>query len=96
MPNPETVRDREKESQFMFMVQTGLLVKYAADPGDGTAPLCRPAWAVEHLEEAFRFAPLIPPDITAAEAATAYLCLVIDSSLLTDEQRELVGILTNS
>lgn len=63
----------DRESQFIAMVQTAIIAKYVSDPGDGTALLCRPMWAIEHLEDAFKVAPTIPPDITPREAAEAFV-----------------------
>ena len=62
-----------REQQFILMVQTALITKYACDPGDGTVPLARPMWSIEHMEDAFRVAPTIPPDITPKEAAEAFI-----------------------
>ncbi len=55
------------------MVQTAILTKYICDPGDSSAPMTRPMWSIEHMEDAYKVASHIPPDITAAEAAEAFV-----------------------
>ena len=64
----------DKRAQFITMVQTALLVKYATeDVRDHTAPLARPMWAVSHLEDAFAVAENLHPDVSAREAAEAFI-----------------------
>lgn len=62
-----------KADQFLMLVQTAIITKYACDPGDGTVPMARPMWAIEHLNDAFKVADRIPPDITPFEAAEAFV-----------------------
>jgi hypothetical protein len=62
-----------RESQFLMLVQTAIITKYATDPGDGSAPMCRPMWSIEHMDDAFKVAGSIPPDVTAKEAAEAFI-----------------------
>jgi hypothetical protein len=63
----------EKREQFIRMVQTAILTKYVCDPGDGTSPMSRPMWSLDHMADAYKVASHIPPDITALEAAEAFV-----------------------
>jgi hypothetical protein len=63
----------EKADEFITMVQTAILTKYICEPGDGTCPMARPMWSIGHMEDAFRVACSIPPDISAREAAEAFV-----------------------
>lgn len=65
----------DKKSQFITMVQTGLLVHYIKKASDN-APGYR-EWAIDHLEEAYRTADIIPADVSPADAAKAFLNLVL-------------------
>jgi hypothetical protein len=76
----------DKITQFILMVQTALLTKYVCDPGDGSAPMCRPMWAIEHMEDAFKVAPCIPPDVTAREAAEAFTRWVFHTPREPDDE----------
>ena len=76
----------EKSTQFMMMVQTALLTRYASDPTGGSTPICRSMWAIEHMEEAFRFATCIPGDVTAREAAEAFIRWVFREPLEDDDK----------
>jgi hypothetical protein len=64
---------QEKANQFITMVQTAVLAKYISDPGDGSSPMSRPMWSIVDMEHAFVVASTIPPDITAREAAEAFV-----------------------
>jgi hypothetical protein len=74
----------EKKAQFITMVQTGLLVHYIKKAGD-KAPGYR-EWAIDHLEEAYRVADIIPFHVTPADAAKAFLNLVLMD--ITPEERK--------
>jgi hypothetical protein len=63
----------DKADQFIKLVETAVLTKYICDPGDGTVPMARPMWAIEHMDDAYKVASRIPPDITAREAAEAFV-----------------------
>lgn len=83
---------QEAQSQFITMVQTGLIIRYnSADPSDGS--LSRSLWAIEHLEDAYKLAPHIPADVSSREAAEAFLTWVFDSSKLTDDDKAILSIL---
>ena len=84
-----------EQNQFITMVQTALIVRYSADPGDAGAPLTSPVWVIEHLESAYRFAPMIPKDVTPAEAAEAFVTWVVDQTKLTEDDRTILSILIN-
>jgi hypothetical protein len=64
---------QDKAAQFITMVQTAVLTKYVCDPGGRTVPMARPMWSIQHMEDAFAVASSIPPDITAREAAEAFV-----------------------
>jgi hypothetical protein len=64
---------QQKADQFITMVQTAVLTRYICDPGDGTVPMARPMWSIQHMEDAYAVASSIPPDITAREAAEAFV-----------------------
>lgn len=63
----------DKADQFIKLVETAVLTKYICDPGDGTVPMARPMWAIGHMDDAYKVASRIPPDITAREAAEAFV-----------------------
>lgn len=65
--------NKEKRQQFITMVQTAVITRYVCEPGDGSAPIARPMWSVQHMEDAFAVAANIPPDITAREAAESFV-----------------------
>ncbi len=67
------ISPEEKREQFLRMVQTAVLTKYICDPGDGTSPMSRAMWSIEHMTDAYKVATHIPPDITATEAAEAFV-----------------------
>ena len=52
----------EKTTQFITMVQTALLIKYANDPIDRS--LARPIAAMQHLQTAYDVAGNIPAEVT--------------------------------
>jgi hypothetical protein len=74
----------DKKLQFITMVQTGLLVHYIKKAGE-KAPGYR-EWAIDHLEEAYRIAHIIPGDVSPANAAKAFLNLVLMD--ITPEERK--------
>jgi hypothetical protein len=76
----------DREAQFITMVQTAIITKSVCDPGDGTAPLCRPMWAIEHLEDAFKVASSIPPDVTPKEAAEAFVRWIFHAKEEPDDE----------
>ena len=83
----------EKQQQFITMVQTAIITKYVCDPGDGSAPITRPMWTIQHMENAFQVAKNIPSDVTAREAAEAFISWVYDQPLTEDEKTILQIIL---
>jgi hypothetical protein len=83
----------DRTSQFIAMVQTALITKYACDPGDGSAPMTRPMWAIEHMEAAFHVAAAIPHDVTAREAAEAFIRWAFHAPLEEDDKTILQIIL---
>jgi|GEM_PF-2086458 len=85
----------DNKTQFITMVQTALITKYVCDPGDGTIPHIRPMWAIQHLENAFKVADSIPPDVTAREAAEAFIKWVFSVQLEPDEETILKIILND-
>jgi len=68
------------------MVQTAILTKYICDPGDGTVPMARPMWCIQHMEDAYAVASTIPPDITAREAAEAFVRWLFSAPLQADDE----------
>ena len=58
----------DKTSQFIQLVQTGLIAHYAASKDHD-----HPRWAVSHLARAFEIASRIPAETTALVAAEAFL-----------------------
>jgi len=68
------------------MVQTAIITKYVCDPGDGTAPLSRPMWSIQHMDDAFKVAAHIPGDITAREAAEAFVRWMFHQPLGDDDE----------
>ncbi len=85
--------DKEKQHQFMTMVQTAIVTKYICDPGDGTAPIARPMWTINHIDDAFKVAANIPPDVTAREAAEAFVRWLFNQPLEEDDETILKIIL---
>lgn len=83
----------EKQQQFITMVQTAIITKYVCDPGDGTAPVARPMWTIQHMDNAFQVAKNIPSDVTPREAAEAFISWVYDQPLTEDEKTILQIIL---
>jgi hypothetical protein len=83
----------EKQQQFITMVQTAIITKCVCDPGDGTMPISRPMWAIEHMGKAFQVAKHIPPDVTACEAAEAFIRWVYNQPLDEDDKTILQIIL---
>ena len=84
------------EKQFITMVQTGLIIKaFESFDGDRSAPLSRPLSAVEWLNEAYKMAPLIPADVTAGEAAEAFLTWAIEREKLDDRDRFILQVFLN-
>jgi hypothetical protein len=76
----------DKEAQFITLVQTALLSKYISAPGDGTVPMARAMWAIEHMSDAFRVAERIPPDVTATEAAESFVRWMFKQPLEGDDE----------
>ena len=76
----------DKQQQFITMVQTAIITKYVCDTGDGSVPLARPMWSIGHMEDAFNMAPHIPPDVTAREAAEAFIRWVFHQELEEDDK----------
>ena len=76
----------DKAEQFIRMVQTAVITKYICDPGDGTVPIARPMWSIEHMEDAYAVASSIPPDITAREAAEAFVRWLFHQELEGDDE----------
>lgn len=72
--------------QFITMVQTGIVTKYICEPGDGTVPIARSMWAIEHLEDAFKVAAHIPQDFTPRQAAEAFIRWVFHQPLEPDDK----------
>ena len=77
---------QQKKQQFLGMVQTAIITKYICDPGDGTAPLARPLWSIEHMDDAYKVAEQIPGDVTAREAAEAFVRWLFHSPLEGDDE----------
>lgn len=75
------------------MVQTAIITKYVCDPGDGSAPIVRPMWAIDHMDAAFQVAKNIPPDVTAREAAESFIRWAYDQPLEGDDETILQIIL---
>ena len=76
----------DKQQQFITMVQTAITTKYVCDTGDGSCPMSRPMWSIEHMEDAFFVAPHIPPDVTAREAAEAFIRWAFHQPLEEDDE----------
>lgn len=76
----------EKQQQFITMVQTAIITKYVCDPGDGTAPVSRPMWAIQHMDDALKVSKNIPPDVTAREAAESFIRWVFHEPLDEDDK----------
>lgn len=72
--------------QFITMVQTALITKYVCDPGDGTVPMARPMWSIEHMSDAFMVAGNLPQDFTPREAAEAFVRWVFNQPLEPDDK----------
>ncbi len=76
------------------MVQTGLIIKAnEAFHGDRSLPTKRPLDTVQWLADAYKLAPSIPGDVSAVEAAEAFLTWVIDRDRLDDRDRFILGVL---
>jgi hypothetical protein len=75
----------DKKQQFITMVQTAVITRYVCDPGDGSAPMARPMWSIQHMENAFAVAAQIPPDVTAREAAEAFVRWLFNQPLEPDD-----------
>ena len=86
----------DRTAQFITMVQTAIITKYIGDPGDGTAPISRPMWAIEHMEDAFAVAANIPADVTPREAAEAFVRWLFHQPLETDDEVILQIVLRRS
>ncbi|MEY2507816.1 MAG: hypothetical protein QOH01_2145 [Verrucomicrobiota bacterium] len=67
------------------MVQTAIITRYVCDPGDGTSPMSRPMWSLEHMNDAYTVASHIPPDVTALEAAQAFVRWLFDAPREPDD-----------
>ena len=81
--------------QFITMVQTAIITKYVCDPGDGTVPIARPMWAIEHLEDAFTMADHIPQDFTPRQASEAFIRWIFRLPLEPDDKVMLKILLPN-
>jgi hypothetical protein len=76
----------QKQQQFITMVQTAIITKYVCDPGDGTAPVARPMWSIQHMADAYAVAANIPGDVTAQEAAEAFVRWMFHQPLEGDDE----------
>ncbi|MDX2226215.1 MAG: hypothetical protein SFY92_03835 [Verrucomicrobiae bacterium] len=83
----------DKKTQFIMMVQTALITKYVCDPGDGSASIARPMWSINHMDDAFKVASCIPPDVNAREAAEAFIRWVFHQPFEPDDEAILEIIL---
>ena len=81
--------------QFISMVQTAILTNYACNPGDGSAPIARPMWAIQHMESAFAVAAHIPQDFTPREAVEAFIRWIFNQPLELDDKIMLKIVLRN-
>ena len=77
------------------MVQTAIIIKYVCDPGDGTVPIARSMWAVEHIEAAFMVAANIHPDFSPGEAAEAFIRWTFSQPLEPNDKVMLKIVLRN-
>jgi hypothetical protein len=62
-----------KEQEFITMVQTAVITKYACEAGSGSSRTGPPMWSIQHMDDAFAAAPNIPTDTTARRAAEAFI-----------------------
>jgi hypothetical protein len=81
--------------QFISMVQTAIITKYVCDPGDGTVPIARPMWAIEHIEAAFMVAANIHPEFSPREAAEAFIRWTFSQPLEPNDKVMLKIVLRN-
>lgn len=77
---------RAKQQEFITMVQTAIITKYVCDRGDGSAPFVRPMASIEHMADAYAVAAHIPGDVTAQEAAEAFVRWMFHQPLEGDDQ----------
>lgn len=92
----KTIFRENLERQFITMVQSGLIIKaLEAFHGDRSAPLSRPLDTVTWLADAYKMAPTIPADVTAEEAAEAFLTWVIEREKLDERDRFILQVFLN-